>query len=100
MRVHRESIVKSGRIVARRVMNGPTYRVVREHGTSDWLLIHCVSGCGRIAMPDRETLVHPGTATLFPAGTCHDYGTAPGHDHWGFQWSHFLPRDGWEPLLA
>jgi AraC family transcriptional regulator of arabinose operon len=100
MRVRRNSVVGSKRIVARRARGAPGYHVVREHGTSDWLLIHCVSGCGRVAIAGREALVPPGTAALFPAGCHHDYGTAPGHDHWGILWTHFLPRDGWEPLLA
>jgi AraC family transcriptional regulator of arabinose operon len=100
MRDLRRSVCGPKRIVAHRSRNAPAYRIVREHGTNDWLVMHTIAGCGRIATPRGEALSLPGTGVIFPLGCHHDYGTAPGHQSWEIQWAHFRPRDGWEPLLT
>ncbi len=93
--------LKNRPVVARHGANANhTYRVIRERGSGDWLLIHGIGGCGRVIGPKGEVEIPAGTAVLFPAGCPHDYGTAPGHERWSFHWAHFLPRDGWERLLA
>ena len=98
----RHTLLTPGRLVlARRGRNTNTsYHTVRPEGTADWLLIHTVGGCGRIIAPGGECLATPGTSVLYPAGCPHDYGIAPGESLWDIQWAHFLPRDGWERLLA
>ncbi len=78
----------------------PSYRVIRPSGSADWLLIHSHGGCGRIIGPRGEVDLLPGSAVLFAPGCPHDYGTRPGDAAWKFHWAHFIPRDGWEELLA
>lgn len=76
------------------------YTTYRRRGTTDWLLIHTVSGAGRLAGRDGEIRTAPGDATLQAPRTLHDYGTAPDADHWEIVFAHFHPRSEWLPLLA
>jgi AraC family transcriptional regulator of arabinose operon len=79
---------------------GPEYSTFRRHGTEDWLLIHTISGSGRLVGADG-TVVLPGVgdAVLMRPRTRHDYGTAPGAAGWEIVFSHFHPRHEWMPLL-
>lgn len=96
--------VESRSPVVRRVSGGhlhegPEYTTFRSKGTTDWLLIHTVSGSGRLAGPDGEIRTVSGDATLQRPGTLHDHGTAPEADHWEIVFAHFHPRSEWLPLL-
>ena len=78
---------------------GPEYTTWRTHGTDDYLLIHTLSGAGRIGDTDGEIQAAFGDAILLPPGVRHDYGTAPGAAGWELGFAHFHPRAEWIPLL-
>ena len=95
----RQSLLKSGRLVLSRhgMVTRADYHVVRPNGTADWLLIHCVSGGGKVQTLNGEAYIGPGTCVLFPEGCPQDYRIVEGQSCWEIQWAHFLPRDGWDP---
>lgn len=74
---------------------GTEYATWRTNGTSDFLLVHTVSGGGRFG----ETPVGAGDSVLIRPGVRHDYATAPGAHRWEFAFAHFNPRADWMPLL-
>ena len=76
------------------------YRVLRPHGTTDWLLIHTIGGRGRFGQPTGpDIVVFPGTVTLIAPGTPHDYGVEHQLRSWQIYFSHFHPRPEWQLLL-
>jgi AraC family transcriptional regulator of arabinose operon len=79
---------------------GPSYVTWRSRGTTDWLVVHTVSGRGRFGVADgRSLVVGRGDLVLLRPGVRHDYGTAAGADGWVLQWAHVHPRADWAPLL-
>jgi AraC family transcriptional regulator of arabinose operon len=82
---------------------GAEYRTFRRCGTTDWLLIHTLSGSGQLLCADgadgAEVRTTVGDAVLLRPRTLHDYGTAPGSPNWEIVFSHFHPRPEWIPLL-
>jgi AraC family transcriptional regulator of arabinose operon len=79
---------------------GSDYTTFRRRGTTDWLLIHTLSGSGRLVARDGAALhTGRGDAVLLRPGSRHDYGTAPGAAGWEIVFSHFHPRAEWMPLL-
>ena len=88
------------RVLSGHLDEGPTYSTFRRRGTTDWLLIHTVSGSGQVVGQDGTALrTAEGDAVLLRPGTLHDYGTAPGEPGWEIVFSHFHPRPEWPPLL-
>lgn len=76
------------------------YRVVRPHGTTDFLLIHTRSGRGRFGVFGAgDAYADPGTVTLVEPGTPHDYGVEAVRLSWEIDFSHFHPRPEWQILL-
>ena len=74
---------------------GPEYSTWRTNGTTDYLLIHTISGSGRLG----EISVGAGDAVLLRPGVRHDYSTAESATRWEFVFAHFHPRADWMPLL-
>lgn len=88
------------RVLGGHLDEGPTYGTFRRQGTTDWLLIHTVSGSGQLVGPEGDVVrTAVGDAVLLRPGTQHDYGTAPGSPTWEIVFSHFHPRPEWLPLL-
>jgi len=75
---------------------GRNYRIVRENGLDDHLLLLTLAGCG-IA---NETKLEPFSMYLFKPGERHDYGTDPQTGFWHFLWAHVHAPTNWLPLLA
>lgn len=76
------------------------YRVRRSHGTTDWLLLHTVSGAGIVRGTDAPAVrTRPGDAVLLRPGTAHDYGTDPAAGRWRLLYCHVHPPAPWLALL-
>ncbi len=76
------------------------YRVVRETGLNNWLLIATLSGGGRITLATGETLdIGPGEAVRYRPRAPNDYGLSPLHPKWEMLWTHVVARPHWTPLL-
>ncbi|BDI30458.1 AraC family transcriptional regulator [Capsulimonas corticalis] len=73
----------------------PGYRSIREKGTDDWLVIATLGGSGRFGSGDDAILTRRLDVVLTRPGVAHDYGSAPGADHWELLWAHFQPRPHW-----
>jgi AraC family transcriptional regulator, arabinose operon regulatory protein len=78
---------------------GADYATRRDHGTTDWLLIHTIDGRGRFAHRGGELLARPGDFALLAPGTVHDYSVESELLHWELLWVHFHPRPFWMDLL-
>jgi|SRR5215217_324686 len=76
------------------------YRAVRRQGVGDWLLIHTISGRGRIGHAGGDLMVEAADWVLLRPGTPHDYGVEPELQHWELLWAHFQPRSDWFALLG
>lgn len=63
---------------------GESYRIVRESGLEDHLLILTLSG-GGLACGEK---LQPGSMYVFHPGEHHDYGTDPAVGKWLFLWAH------------
>lgn len=74
---------------------GRNYRIVRESGLDDHLLLLTLAGGGLA----NETKLAPFSMYLFKPGERHDYGTDPQRGFWHFLWAHFHAPKGWLPLL-
>lgn len=74
---------------------GRNYRIVRDSGLNDHLLLLTLDGCG-IA---NGTRLAPFSAYLFKPGERHDYGTDPETGSWHFLWAHISAPANWLPLL-
>lgn len=85
------------RVVAGEFAEGGDYTTWREHGTTDWLLIHTIAGSGRLVGAAGEVVTRPGDSVLLRPQVRHDYGTA--EDSWELVFAHFHPRAEWSPLL-
>jgi AraC family transcriptional regulator of arabinose operon len=90
---------KFRRISGAHFREGPDYSAWRANGTNDWLLIHTVSGTGRVTSGGTEMSVLAGDAVLFPPNHPHDYCTAPGFPSWEILFAHFRPPAAWRSLL-
>ncbi|HIT74277.1 MAG TPA: helix-turn-helix domain-containing protein [Candidatus Avipropionibacterium avicola] len=75
------------------------YRVIREHGTTDHLLIVTRSGQGRLLTATGAVTVAGGDVITYEPGTPHDYGVDPTVGAWGIAFAHVHPRPDWGPLL-
>ena len=74
---------------------GREYRIVRENGLGDHLLLLTLSGGG---IADGTALV-PFSLYLFKPHERHDYGTDPQAGFWQFLWAHVHAPANWLPLL-
>ena len=74
---------------------GSDYRIVRDVGTEDHLLLLTVSGAG-IA---NGTALKPYSLYLFNPHEKHDYRTDPEVGSWHFLWAHLHAPPNWMPLL-
>lgn len=74
---------------------GSDYRIVRDVGTEDHLLLLTVSGAG-IA---NETILKPYSLYLFKPHEKHDYRTDPDIGSWHFLWAHLHAPANWLPFL-
>jgi AraC family transcriptional regulator, arabinose operon regulatory protein len=89
------------RVLGGHLDEGPEYSTFRRRGTTDWLLIHTVSGSGQLVGSDGVAVrTAVGDAVLLRPRTRHDYGTAPDSANWEIVFSHFHPRPEWMPLLV
>ena len=77
-----------------------SYTTWRTYGTPDYLLMHTLSGSGRVGWQSGEYVTKAGDAILLRPGTRHDYGTARGAAQWELLWTHFAPRPHWQEWLA
>lgn len=78
---------------------GPGYATWRSSGTTDWLLLHPISGRGRLGTSLGYISARPGDTFLIRPGTFHDYSTDGAVGHWCFHWAHFHPRADWRALM-
>jgi len=76
------------------------YRAVRRQGVGDWLLIHTISGRGRVGHAGGDLMVQAGDWVLLRPGTPHDYGVEPELQRWELLWAHFQPRSDWFAWLG
>ncbi|MBQ6339949.1 MAG: helix-turn-helix domain-containing protein [Kiritimatiellae bacterium] len=74
---------------------GREYRIVREGGLEDHLILLTLSG-GGIA---DGTVLAPFSLHLFKPHERHDYGTDPKAGFWHFLWAHIHAPTDWLPLL-
>ena len=88
------------RVLCGRLSEGSEYTTWRVRGTTDFLLIHTLSGSGRVGGADGELTTGVGDAILLQPNVRHDYGTAIGASHWELAFAHFRPRVDWMPLLG
>jgi AraC family transcriptional regulator, arabinose operon regulatory protein len=71
------------------------YRCHRSQGTSDWLLIHTLSGEGCVTRNQKSIYCRPGELLLCRPHTPHDYRSSPKGRGWEIIWAHFHPRPEW-----
>src|ERR1700712_4524313 len=88
-----------GRILAGALSERTGYSTFRSAGTTDWLLIHTVSGSGRVSAGGRDVSLREGDTVLYEPGTGHDYGTEGPASSWELLFAHFHPRPDWLPLM-
>ncbi|MBQ4199235.1 MAG: AraC family transcriptional regulator, partial [Kiritimatiellae bacterium] len=74
---------------------GTNYRIVRDGGLEDYLLILTISG-GGVA---NGTKLEPFSLYLFKPHESHDYGTNAKCETWHFLWAHIHAPANWLPLL-
>ena len=82
------------------LLEGRGYAIWRSNGTTDWLLIHTVGGCGRLGTSTDDIKAEPGTTTLIPPGVPHDYGVEEELERWELRFAHFYARPEWLSLLG
>ena len=75
---------------------GKNYRIVRDDGLNDHLLLLTLAGGGLA----NETKLTAFSLYLFKPGERHDYGTDPQTGFWHFLWAHVHAPTYWLPLLA
>lgn len=78
---------------------GTEYRICRENGSGDDLLICPLSGRGVLNSGAATIAASPGFLYLYEDGAAQDYGTDPEHAPWHFLWCHFHPPLAWRGLL-
>jgi AraC family transcriptional regulator, arabinose operon regulatory protein len=76
------------------------HRVLRSHGTQDWLMIYSVAGGGICGFAGGEYRSRPGEIILYRPGTLHDYRIDPEVGKWDIDWVHFTPRSAWIHWLS
>lgn len=74
---------------------GRNYRIVRDGGLDDHLVLLTLAGCGRA----NGTELEPFSIYLFRPGERHDYGTDPATGIWHFLWAHVHAPANWLNLL-
>lgn len=77
----------------------PGYRVIREKGSLDWLLLYTTKGDGLVAAGEDVLHLKTGDIVVIPQGVAHDYSIAPDAPEWELIWAHFLPRSHWQILF-
>ncbi|WP_274366195.1 helix-turn-helix domain-containing protein [Paenibacillus thermotolerans] len=70
-----------------RFLQSDHYRVIREHGTNDWLMTYTSAGQGVYRLHGKSFHADPGDLLVLQPGAPHDYATAPGQ-LWEFDWVH------------
>jgi AraC family transcriptional regulator of arabinose operon len=75
------------------------YRVMRPHGSGNWLLTYTLSGQGEFRLGDVVIRATAGDAVLLAPTTLHDYRTPGEGGVWEFLWAHFQPRSTWQSWL-
>jgi AraC family transcriptional regulator, arabinose operon regulatory protein len=78
---------------------GSGYRIRRQEGVGDWLLIATLGGRGRFGHAGGDLVAEPGDWVLIRPGTLHDYGVESSLKQWELLWAHFQPRAHWLPWL-
>ncbi|MEO7716083.1 MAG: helix-turn-helix domain-containing protein [Capsulimonas sp.] len=78
----------------------PEFRVWREHGTNDWLLLVAFAGIGRFDTTSGSVMIEAHDLVLVRPGVPHDYTTEEGDKDWDQFWIHFHPRLEWLPWMA
>jgi AraC family transcriptional regulator, arabinose operon regulatory protein len=71
----------------------------RPNGTSDWLLLHTLSGTARVRAAGKDVLVGPSDTVVYRPGTPQDFGTEGVPGPWKVVWTHFEPLPHWLELL-
>jgi len=71
----------------------------RPEGTTDWLLVHTISGRAVICLPDRERRVGPGESVLYRPGAPQDFASDGSAGSWELVWAHCEPPPHWLELL-
>src|SRR2546429_261676 len=71
------------------------YATQRPRGTSDWLLIYTLGGCGRFDHARGQLLVGNGELVMSKPHTPHDYGLEDRLRRWDLVWAHFQPLGPW-----
>lgn len=87
-------------VISGHFRRGPGYRVIRDAGTDDWLIIATLDGVGRFALDGKELLTSTGDLTLIRPATPHDYGTLADTGEWDIVWAHFHPRPEWHAWMG
>lgn len=77
----------------------PGYRVERESGCHDWLLIYTLSGKGLFHSSASTYEAAPDDLFLIAPHVSHRYEVAPGAKSWELLWAHFLPTSPWKTWL-
>ena len=100
-RAHLEEPYHSGydTLIAGHFMTTGGYEVLRNKGTSDWLLFYTLAGAGSIAHENGNLITAPGDAVLIAPNTRHHYKVAKGALTWEFYWTHFVPWPHWHDFL-
>ena len=78
----------------------PHFRVFRERGTTDWLLLSTFAGAGRFETKTERIMIELHDLVLVRPGTPHDYTAEERADPWDQFWIHFHPRPEWLPWLS
>jgi AraC family transcriptional regulator of arabinose operon len=76
------------------------FRVWRERGTTDWLLLSAFAGAGRFDTKTERVMIEVHDLVLVRPGTPHDYTAEEGDDLWDQFWIHFHPRPEWLPWMS
>ncbi len=87
------------RLVAGHKSNTKHYRVQREHGCNDYLMIYTCSGEGFFANANDQSDLSTGKLLIIPPNTPQDYGTLTTASHWEIVWIHCHPWNHLEELL-
>lgn len=87
------------RISTGRLHETDGYRVIRDRGSQDHLLILTTGGTGLVRFPAGTHTTVVGDVILYKPDAPQDYGTGADHD-WQIVFCHFHPRPDWGPLLT
>ncbi|MBS1710068.1 MAG: helix-turn-helix domain-containing protein [Armatimonadetes bacterium] len=71
-------------------VNDKGYKVRREHGSSQWIFVLSLTGCGFYNDGSGARYLPPGSALLIPPSVYHEYGVADTHQRWEEIWVHIV----------